>query len=343
MAEPVIRKIVERKLSMMKFHRFLFLAIFVLCPLVLNAADSGLHSSYSDAAEQLELDFEEAGDDEFKQREALQEYASTMLALSQKYQGDLADQALVESAMAFEMSGNTRDAEKSLRAAEKRVKTWEIQILLMQAFLEVKNQEAAAKRYAESLMPAAKLSKTKKNELLPFLKALDMRREIADLEAGEKSAMPTVAPKDKSSAKSSSGGQPAPDFLARDFENGVSFSLRDYRGKVVLIDFWATWCGPCIQEMPNVIRAYQKYHDKGFEIIGISLDSDMRTLQNFLDANEIEWRQACDGKGWKGDIVQQYGVDGIPATFLVDAEGNLIASNLRGSALDRKLGEIFSE
>jgi len=300
-----------------------------------------VESAYTEAVEQLELDLAEAGEDGFGRSEALQNYASAMVDLSQKYQGDLADQALVESAMAFEMSGNSTEAERSLRAAAKRVKTWEIQILLLQAYTEIKNQQDTGRRYAETLMPAAKQSKTKKDQLIPFLKALDMRREIDELEANAKSAMPTIDPKGKSESKSSSTKQAAPDFLARDFDNGVSFSLRDFRGKVVLIDFWATWCGPCIQEMPNVIRAYQKYHDKGFEIIGISLDSDMRILQDFLDANEIEWPQACDGKGWKGEIVQKYGVTSIPATFLVDEEGNLIASNLRGNALDRKLGEIL--
>lgn len=326
-----------------KFDRVItsVLMVFLFLAAIVPASHADVESAYTEAAEQLDLELEEAGEDGFGRREALQNYAAAMVDISQKYQGDLADQALVESAMAFEMSGNSSDAERSLRAAAKRVKTWDIQILLLQAYTEIKNQQDTGRRYAETLMPAAKQSKPKKDDLIPFLRVLDMRREIDELEATEKTSMPKVDPKEKSTSKSASTSKAAPDFLARDFDSGVSFSLRDFRGKVVLIDFWATWCGPCIQEMPNVIRAYQKYHDRGFEIIGISLDSDMRILQDFIDANEIEWPQACDGQGWKGEIVQKYGVTGIPATFLIDEEGNLIASNLRGSALDRKLGEIL--
>lgn len=315
------------------------LMALMICAAVFDVA-ADAKSSYEEAAAELEAAFDEAGDDTFLQREALQDYAAAMFEIADRYQGDIADQALIESAAAFDLSGNAGSAEKALRAAERRIKTWELQLLLLKTYIETKNQETAAKKYAETLVPAAKQSKVKKNQLVPMLQLLGMKREIAELEGSSRDESPSSG-KEKPTDKPGSALQEAPDFLARDFETGFSFSLKDYRGKVVLIDFWATWCGPCIQEMPHVIRAYQKYHDKGFEIIGISLDTDKSKLRDFLRANEIEWRQAYDGKSWKGEIVQQYGVSGIPATFLVDEEGNLIGANLRGSALERKLSEIY--
>jgi thiol-disulfide isomerase/thioredoxin len=112
---------------------------------------------------------------------------------------------------------------------------------------------------------------------------------------------------------------------------------------VVLVDFWATWCGPCVGELPNVLAAYGKYHDKGFEVIGISLDQDEIALKSFIKAKGMVWPQYFDGKGWDGKLCQKYGVISIPETFLLDQEGKIVAKELRGPALDEKLAEMLGK
>ena len=112
--------------------------------------------------------------------------------------------------------------------------------------------------------------------------------------------------------------------------DGTEFDLRDLRGKVVLIDFWATWCGPCIVALPEVKVAYEKLHGKGFEIVGISLDEDLDTLKQFIARQKMPWVQYFDGKGWGNEIARHFGISSIPATWLVDKEGKLREIEVRG-------------
>lgn len=119
--------------------------------------------------------------------------------------------------------------------------------------------------------------------------------------------------------------------------NGKKIDLASMKGKVVLIDFWATWCGPCVAELPNVLAAYKKHHDKGFEIIGISLDEDEAALKSFIKENNMPWPQYFDGKGWKNDIAQKYSISSIPATYLIGKNGKIVGSNLRGAQLEAEV------
>ncbi len=129
-------------------------------------------------------------------------------------------------------------------------------------------------------------------------------------------------------------GAQFPNFSVPDLD-GKSLSVVAYQGKVVLIDFWATWCGPCMQEMPNVIAAYAKYHAQGFDIIGISLDKENQhdALVTFLKDNHMPWRQYYDGKYWQNTLALKYGVDAIPQSYLLDRTGKIIAVEPRGPAL----------
>lgn len=128
-------------------------------------------------------------------------------------------------------------------------------------------------------------------------------------------------------------GSTFPDFSEQDL-NGKPISVAGFKGKTVLIDFWATWCGPCRAELPNVIATYKKYHDRGFEIIGVSLDSDRDKLVSFLKEQDgMTWPQFFDGQGWSNKLAVKYGVEAIPFTVLVGGDGKIIGTDLRGDDL----------
>ncbi len=137
-------------------------------------------------------------------------------------------------------------------------------------------------------------------------------------------------------------GAKFPDFDAKDLE-GKPLSIARFKGKVVLVDFWATWCGPCIAELPNVQAAYDKHRPQGFEIIGISLDSDRAKLDKFLTDKKMTWPQYFDGQGWQTKLAGTYGVNSIPATYLLDGEGKIIAKNLRGKALEEAVAKALAK
>ena len=137
-------------------------------------------------------------------------------------------------------------------------------------------------------------------------------------------------------------GAKFPDFDEKDLA-GQPLSLARFKGKVVLVDFWATWCGPCIGELPNVLKAYEQHHAKGFEIVGISLDSDRAKLDKFIADKHMTWPQYYDGKGWQSKLAGAYGVNSIPATYLLDGEGKIIAKNLRGEALEEAVAKALKK
>jgi peroxiredoxin len=134
-------------------------------------------------------------------------------------------------------------------------------------------------------------------------------------------------------------GKPAPSFAAEDIQ-GQPVRLASYHGKYVLLDFWATWCGPCIAELPRLQAAYQTYRDAGFEIIGVSLDETKTAVVDFVKSRKIPWRQVCNNGG-SADLVEAFGVNSIPATYLIDPEGTIIRLDLRGKALDETLKRLL--
>jgi peroxiredoxin len=136
-------------------------------------------------------------------------------------------------------------------------------------------------------------------------------------------------------------GQPAPEINLTS-PDGNEIALSSFKGKIVLIDFWASWCGPCRKEMPNVVKAYAKFKGKGFEIYGVSLDNDKGRWIEAIAKDGITWPQVSDLKQWGSDVVKLYNIQGIPYTVLLDKEGKILAKNLRGEELEKKLGEVLN-
>src|ERR1035437_3399673 len=137
-------------------------------------------------------------------------------------------------------------------------------------------------------------------------------------------------------------GSKFPDFSEKDTA-GKPLSIANYKGKVVLLDFWATWCGPCVHELPNVIKTYDAYHKQGFEIIGISLDNDQEKLASFTKAKSMTWVQYFDGLVWQNKLAVKYGVNSIPATYLLDGQGTIIGKDLRGEDLENAVTKALAK
>jgi peroxiredoxin len=137
-------------------------------------------------------------------------------------------------------------------------------------------------------------------------------------------------------------GAVAPDF-EQNTPDDQPMKLSDLRGKVVLVDFWASWCGPCRRENPNVVKLYNKYKSKGFEVLGVSLDRTKDKWKKAIAKDKLIWSHVSDLKGWKNQVAKQYSVTSVPHTILLDQEGRILARNLRGANLDAKLKELFGE
>jgi len=138
----------------------------------------------------------------------------------------------------------------------------------------------------------------------------------------------------------------APGKLAVDFEDtkpdGTKMKLSDLKGKVVLLDFWASWCGPCRKENPNVVKLYEKYNKEGFTVMSVSMDQDRSKWLAAIEKDQLTWpNHVCDLKGWACEAGKAYQVTSIPFTVLIDQEGKIVKTNLRGDALEQELLRIF--
>jgi len=177
-----------------------------------------------------------------------------------------------------------------------------------------KVDEALSKKYPESALVST---------LHNFVEEVKMEKEMA-AGAGQSTAIGSVAPEIE---------LPDPD--------GKAIALSSFRGKHVLLDFWAAWCGPCRRENPNLVKAYANYKDKGFEIFQVSLDRTHDEWVKAIKADKLDWIHVSDLKYWNSIAAKKYGVRSIPASFLLDPDGKIIATNLRGPALEAKLKELL--
>jgi peroxiredoxin len=136
-------------------------------------------------------------------------------------------------------------------------------------------------------------------------------------------------------------GNQASDFTQKDI-HGKDVNLGSYKGNYVLLEFWASWCGPCRAENPNLRAAYEKYKDKGFNVLAVSLDDDAGKWKKAVEKDDLPWAQVSDLKGWTNVAAIQYGVRAIPANFLIDPQGKIVKRDLRGEDLNKALAELFN-
>lgn len=189
--------------------------------------------------------------------------------------------------------------------------------------------------YTRNIDPAAL------KEIVPNMqKRFPVHQGVASLVIQYNQLMAQQAQEQAAQANSPKIGTIAPDITIPD-TSGKPFSLSALKGKYVLIDFWASWCGPCRRENPNVVAAYNKFKDKNFTILGVSLDDNKENWLDAIKKDQLVWKQVSDLKGWYGETPPLYGFNAIPYNVLIDPDGKIIATLLTGESLNKKLEEVL--
>ena len=208
-------------------------------------------------------------------------------------------------------------------------------------FVDINSSSPAAIMASNNLEPVAELErlnklKTDLKEVMPTSNAyLSLKKKIADAERKKQ-----VLAQQNAASAASGVGNDAPEIELND-PDGTPVALSSLRGKYVLVDFWASWCGPCRRENPNVVKMYNKYKDDGFEIFGVSLDSTKDRWLRAIKDDNLTWTHVSDLAKWNSVAARDYGVRSIPHTVLLDPDGKIMAVKLRGAQLEEKLAEIF--
>lgn len=206
---------------------------------------------------------------------------------------------------------------------EKNPKAYITVLLLKQAF---------------SMKPVPYAEMKKKYDALdPEIKKVKAAKELSEFIENAKKAEEPAAAKTTVDV-----GVTAPDFSATT-PDGKKLSLKESLGKVTIVDFWASWCKPCRMENPNVVALYNELHTKGLNIIGVSLDKEAAKWKEAIAADKLTWNHVSNLKFWDEPIAKQYGVESIPATFILDATGKVVAKDLRGAELKAKVAELLAK